>query len=153
MTRATRVSRLVRAPRAEVYRAMLDASRFAAWLPPAGMRGIVHAFDARPGGEVRMSLVYDDPAAGPGGKTTADTDTFAGRFVALEPDRRIALRTEFASDDPQMAGEMVVSFELEDAPGGTRVTCACEGVPPGVRLEDNEAGSRSSLDNLAALFA
>lgn len=151
MTRTTSVSRLVRAPRAHVYGAMVDPAKLATWLPPAGMRGVVHAFDARPNGDIRMSLVYDDPSTGPGGKTTPDTDTFAGRFVDLVPDRRVALRTTFESNQPGMTGAMLVSFDLEDAPGGTRVTCMCEGLPEGIRLEDNEAGSRSSLDNLAAL--
>lgn len=151
MDRTTRVSRHVRAPRGAVWRALVDPEALARWLPPPGLRGILHAFEPRVGGIVRMSLVYADPSAGPGGKSSADTDTFHGRIVGLVPMRRLALRTEFESEQPGMAGAMVVAFELDDAAEGTLVTCVCEGVPEGILLEDNETGSRLSLDNLAAL--
>ena len=42
---------------------------------------------------------------------------------------------------------MVVTFEERD--GGTEVTIAFERIPPGIRPEDNDAGTRSSLEKLA----
>jgi len=42
---------------------------------------------------------------------------------------------------------MMVTFEEKD--GGTEVTILFDDIPPGIRLEDNEAGSRSSLEKLA----
>jgi hypothetical protein len=42
---------------------------------------------------------------------------------------------------------MVVTFEDRD--DGTEVTIAFEGIPPGIRPEDNDAGTRSSLEKLA----
>lgn len=151
----TAVTRVVRAPREEVYRAFLDPDAVASWLPPEGMSGHVHIFDPREGGEFRISLTYDDPANSPGGsggKTTDDTDTHRGRFVELVPHERIVEVVEFESDDPGFAGEMRITVTLSDVDGGTEVTFRCEDVPSGVRPEDNEAGSRSSLDNLAALL-
>ena len=58
---STRVSRRVNAPRANVYRALLDARTVATWMVPAGMTSHVHAFDAREGGSFRISLTYDAP--------------------------------------------------------------------------------------------
>ena len=46
-----------------------------------------------------------------------------------------------------LAGMMVVIFEDRD--GGTKVTILFENIPSGIRPEDNEAGTRSSLEKLA----
>ena len=70
---STRISRRVNAPRAIVYRALLDPRAVATWMVPTGMTSHVHAFDAREGGSFRISLTYDAPTGT--GKTTAHTDT------------------------------------------------------------------------------
>ena len=59
----TRVTRIVKAPRAAVFAAFLDANAIAGWLPPAGMTGHVHRFEPRAGGQIHMSLRYRDPKA------------------------------------------------------------------------------------------
>jgi uncharacterized protein YndB with AHSA1/START domain len=82
-TSSTRVSRHVNAPRASVYRALLDARAVATWMVPVGMTSRVHLFDAREGGRFRISLTYDDRSGA--GKTTAHTDTYHGHFVELVP--------------------------------------------------------------------
>lgn len=41
---------------------------------------------------------------------------------------------------------MVVTFADKD--GGTEVTILFENLPPGIRPEDNETGTRSSLEKL-----
>lgn len=153
MSRTTQATGFVPASPSEVYRAFIDPAVFASWLPPEGMRANVHVFEPREGGRIGMSLTYDDPASGPGGKTTEDTDTFAGRFAELVPDRRIVHVAEFESDRPDLAGAMRITWELSAARGGTQVACTCEDIPSGISLEDNEAGTISSLENLAAIFA
>ena len=105
----TRISVHLKAPRARVYRALLDASAVTTWKVPTGMTSRVHVFEPREGGAFRVSLTYD--AATGTGKTTT----------------------------------------LTDADGGTDLHAVHEGLPPGVRAEDNEAGWRSSLRKLAAL--
>src|SRR6266404_1144203 len=85
---STRISRHVNAPRASVYRAILDARAVATWMVPNGMTSKVHVFEPREGGTFRISLTYDEPSAI--GKTTAHTDTYHGRFVKLVPNREIA---------------------------------------------------------------
>jgi len=42
---------------------------------------------------------------------------------------------------------MEVTFEAED--GGTSVTIVFKDIPSGIRPEDNEAGTQSSLEKLA----
>jgi uncharacterized protein YndB with AHSA1/START domain len=69
---STRIRRHVGAPRASVYRALLDARAIAKWMVPDGMTSQVHLFEPRIGGRFRISLTYD--AATDSGKTTAQTD-------------------------------------------------------------------------------
>lgn len=145
---STHVTQHVKAPRAAVYRALLDARAVATWMVPDGMRSVVHAFEPRVGGAFRISLTYDDPAAP--GKTDGHTDTFHGRFVELVPDERVVEAVEFETTDPSMQGEMIVTYGLVDADGGTDVYAVHDGLPPGVAPADNEVGWRMSMAKLAA---
>jgi uncharacterized protein YndB with AHSA1/START domain len=147
---STSVSRVVPAPPEAVYRALLDGNALAAWLPPESMRGVVHAFDARAGGSFRISLIHADGGAAMRGKSSESTDSIRGRFVELVPNERVTWATEFESTDPAFAGEMLVTWRLEPAGSRTQVTVLCENIPRGIRPEDNEAGCRSTLENLAA---
>jgi uncharacterized protein YndB with AHSA1/START domain len=146
---STRISRRVNAPRAIVYRALLDERAVATWKVPTGMTSHVHAFDAREGGSFRISLTYDAPTGT--GKTTAHTDTYHGRFVKLVPDEEVVEMVEFETADPALRGEMTITISLADADGATDVLAVHDRLPPGLALADNEAGWRSSLAKLAAL--
>jgi len=146
---STRINVRVKAPRAVVYRALLDAQAVATWMVPTGMTSRVHAFDPREGGAFRISLTYDAPTAI--GKTSAHTDTYHGRFVKLVPDEQVVEVVEFETTDPALRGEMTITIALADADGGTEIMAVHDGLPPGVPPADNEAGWRSSLAKLAAL--
>lgn len=147
---ATRLTRHIRAPRSRVYAALLDADAVRQWMVPDGMTSQVHAFAPRLGGEFRITLTYDAPAGT--GKTTAQSDTFHGRFAELVPDRRIVQAVEFESDDPAMAGEMKITYSLADAGDGTDLTGTHEHLPAGLSPAENELGWRMSMDKLAALL-
>ncbi len=146
---STRIRIHVNAPRAKVYQALLDARAVATWMVPTGMTSHVHAFDGREGGLFRISLTYDAPTGI--GKTTAQTDTFHGRFVKLVPDAQVVEVVEFETADPALRGEMTITIALSEADGGTDVLAVHDGLPPGLSAADNEAGWKSSLAKLAAL--
>ncbi|MER7834837.1 SRPBCC family protein [Streptomyces sp. NPDC096040] len=146
---STRVTRRMQAPPAAVYRALLDPEAVAAWRAPDGMTARVHAFDAREGGEFRVSLDYDDP--GRAGKSGGHTDTYRGHFARLVPDRLVVEVIDFETDDDAVHGTMKMTTALTAAGGGTDVEVLHEGIPEGVRPEDNELGTRMALDNLARL--
>jgi uncharacterized protein YndB with AHSA1/START domain len=151
--RSTSVSRRIKAPRHTVYQAFMSGEAVAAWLAPGTMQAQVHRFEPREGGEIHMSLKYqnlDESPDGKGGKSSADSDTFKGRFAELVPDEKIVWITEFDSSEAEFAGEMSLTWSFVDVEGGTEVTILCENIPQGIRPEDNEEGSRSSLENLAA---
>src|SRR5918911_1710146 len=146
---ATHVRRRINAPRAAVYRALLDAEAVATWMVPTGMTSHVHAFDPREGGAFRISLTYATPTGT--GKTPEHTDTYHGRFVRLVPNEQVVEVVEFEAADPRLQGEMTISISLADAGGGTDVHAVHDGLPPGLSPADNETGWRSSLAKLAAL--
>ena len=146
---STRITRHINAPRAAVYRALLDARAVATWKVPTGMTSHVHAFDAREGGSFRISLTYDAPTGT--GKTTARTDTYHGRFVKLVPNEQVVEVDEFETADPALRGEMTITITLVDADGGTDLHAVHDGLPPGVAPADNELGWRLALAKLAAL--
>jgi uncharacterized protein YndB with AHSA1/START domain len=146
---STRIKLHINAPRPVVYRALVDPRAVATWMVPTGMTSQVHAFDAREGGSFRISLTYDDPTSA--GKTTAQTDTFHGRFVRLVENEKVVEVVEFETTDPDLRGEMTVIIALTEADGGTDVLAIHDGLPPGLDEKDNEAGWRSSLAKLATL--
>ena len=145
----TRVARHLRAPRSRVYQALLDPALVQQWMVPDGMTSHVHSFDAREGGTFRISLTYEQSTST--GKTTAQTDTFHGRFVRLVPDAEVVQAVDFETDDPALQGEMTITYALADAEGGTDLVGVHEGLPPGVPPADNELGWTISLGKLAAL--
>jgi uncharacterized protein YndB with AHSA1/START domain len=147
---STKISRVIKASRKAIYRALTDPAALAAWRVPDDMTAKMHEFDLRPGGGYRMSLTYADPTGAPG-KTTADTDTFEGRFVELVPDEKVVETIVFEAGDAKFAGVMTLTTSLADADGGTLLTMEHENLPAGIRPEDNELGTTMSLRKLAGL--
>lgn len=145
----TRLTKHIRAPRALVYRALLDPEAVRRWMVPDSMTSRVHAFDAREGGTFRISLTYDMPTTA--GKTSRQTDTFHGRFVRLVPDTEVVQAVEFETEDAATQGEMTITYTLAEAGDGTDLTGVHENLPPGVSPADNELGWSMSLDKLASL--
>jgi len=47
---------------------------------------------------------------------------------------------------------LALTVRFEEVSGGTEVTLVFRNLPPGLRAEDNEAGSRLSLAQLARRF-
>ncbi|MFE6159388.1 SRPBCC domain-containing protein [Streptomyces sp. NPDC056486] len=146
---STQVSGHVNAPRAAVYRALLDADAIARWRVPDGMSSQVHTFDACEGGRFRVSLTYDEQSGT--GKSASHTDTYHGHFAKLVPNEQVIEVLAFESADPALRGTMTMTTTLTDADGGTDVLVVHEGLPDSVPAADNETGTRMALANLALL--
>nr|WP_230479348.1 SRPBCC family protein [Burkholderia humptydooensis] len=150
MTRLTgrrdTAARLIKASRQTIYDAFVRCDAVSTWLPPQGATAQVQAFEPWTGGRFQMTLAF----ATASGKSTANTDVVAGRFVDLVPQERIVQAFEFAAADPAFAGTMTMTWSLRAAEGGTIVTVTAENVPPGIDRADHETGMNSSLANLAA---
>ena len=130
----------------------MDPDVLVAWLPPGRMTGKIHAFDARVGAGYRMSLFHPPDERTFRGKTSDREDMVNVRFVELAPPRRIVEAVSFVTTDPAFFGEMTMTVTFEEVSSGTEVTLVFENLPPGLRAEDNEAGARLSLEQLARRF-
>jgi uncharacterized protein YndB with AHSA1/START domain len=149
LPRTDRASRLIAAPAGRLFACWADPALLARWLPPRGMTGRVDLLDLRVGRPFRIVLSHDDP--GQAGKSGGGSDIVAGRFVAVDPPRHLAFVSRFASDDPQLQGEMRMDWHFDPAAQCTLVRIVARDVPPGVAPEDHLAGMASSLSQLAAL--
>lgn len=140
MPHTIRLQRVLRAPPERVYRAFLDASALAKWLPPHGFTGTVHELDARVGGKYRMS--FSNFSAG-------QTHAFGGTYLELVPNERIRHTDVF--DDPNLPGELMVTITLKAALCGTELSIVQEGVPDAIPPEMCFLGWQDSLSLLALL--
>jgi uncharacterized protein YndB with AHSA1/START domain len=149
MPRTDSASRVVTAPAARVYAALVSEAALVAWLPPAGMTARFERFDPRPGGSYRLVLTYAEGST-TSGKATPDSDIVEARYLALVPDVRVVQAVDFESDDPAFSGTMTMTWEAVPVDGGTRVDITAEDVPDGISADDHAEGLASSLANLAA---
>ena len=147
----TRIRRRIHAPRAEVFRLLLDRDAIPKWRVPAGMSCIVHSLDPREGGTFRVSLTYESRAES--GKTTSHTDTYHGHFAEIVENEKVVEVIEFETVDPALQGAMTITTVLSDAADGTELVAVHEHLPPGLSPADNEIGWQQSLGKLAALAA
>lgn len=145
----SRNSRFIRASPEAIYRAFTDPAALVAWQVPGEMTGQVHRFDYRVHGGYQMSLFYPESEPTERGKTTAREDRYTARFVELTPPVRIVEAITFDTSDPAFGGEMFMEVDLKPEEGGTTVTITFREIPPGIRPEDSEAGTESSLEKLA----
>ena len=148
-TYTTRVTRHIRAPRTEVYRALIDPDDIREWKVPDEMTIRIHEHQARQGGRFRISLTYVGPSGI--GKSSEKTDTYHGHYVTLVPDELVVEIDEFESPDPALSAPMTISISLADADVGTDLVAEHEGVPIAVPAADNQLGWEIALSKLARL--
>lgn len=146
---STQNSKVIKATPEALYRAFTDPAALAIWMAPGDMTGEVHHFDYGVGGGYEMSLYYPPSENTRQGKTSAREDRYTARFVELTPPSRIVEAITFDAVDPAFSGEMTMEATLEAEDGGTRVSIIFTNIPPGIRPEDNEAGTQASLEKLA----
>ncbi len=138
--RTVRLHRVLRTKPAKVYRAFLEASAIAKWLPPYGFTCTVHHMDARVGGTFRMS--FQSFSSGNG-------HSFGGEYVELLPNERIRYTDKF--DDPTLPGVLEVTVSLMAVLCGTELSITQSGIPGAIPLEMCYLGWQESLAQLATL--
>ncbi len=139
-TSTIKLHRVVQAPPERVYRAFLDPTAMAKWLPPNGFTGEVHHLDAKVGGTYRMSFKNF---------TTGKSHAFGGEYLELKPNERIRYNDRF--EDPNLPGEMLTTIELKQVSVGTELNIVQEGVPAVIPAEACYLGWQQSLKLLAQL--
>jgi len=142
-------SKVIKASKETVYRAFTNPEALAIWMAPGDMTGKVYSFDLKVGGGFQMSLFYPDSEKESRGKTSGKEDRFTARFVELNPPEKIVLAINFDSNNRAFSGEMIMEVTLKSIEARTKVTIIFTNIPPGIRPEDNEAGTELSLEKLA----
>ena len=148
-TASTQNSKFIKATPEALYRAFTDPAALAVWFAPGDMTGEVHHFAGRVGGGYQMSLYYPSSDNTSRGKTSEREDRYTARFVELTPPRRIVEAITFDSVNPAFSGEMSMEVTFEAEEDGTTVSILFKDIPPGIRPEDNEAGTQQTLEKLA----
>ena len=148
-TTTTQNSKDIKATQEALYQSFTNPSALEIWLAPGEMTGKVHSFDLKVGGGYQMSLFYPPSEKELRGKTSEKEDRFTARFVELSPYKRIVQAIIFDSRNPAFAGEMIMEVTFEAKDSGTRVTILFTNLPSGIKPEDNEAGTQSTLEKLA----
>lgn len=140
MPNTVRLHRVLATRPEKVYRAFLEADALAKWLPPNGFACTVHHLEAKVGGTFKMSFRNF---------TTGNGHSFGGKYVELVPNERLRYTDKF--DDPNLAGEIVVTVTLKKVSVGTEVAIVQEGLPDVIPVEACYLGWQESLRNLARL--
>jgi uncharacterized protein YndB with AHSA1/START domain len=146
---ATQNSRIIPASPEIIYRAFTDPDALVVWLAPGNMTGRIHNFNLKEGGGYEMSLFYPESETEAKGKTAGKEDRFTARFVKLIPSEKIIEAITFDSPDPAFKGVMMMEVTLNPVSAGTEVTVAFSNIPSGIKAEDNEEGTRLSLEQLS----
>lgn len=152
MMATTVSSKYIEAKPKEVYDAFINPELLEKWLVPGEMKGKIGKFDLRVGGGYDMCLLYPESETNAKGKTTSKEDRYRTKFIQLIPGQRIRQSIHFDTNEKEFQGEMImdVTFKVEN--DGTLVTIKFENIPDGISTKDNEEGTESSLQKLAALF-
>ena len=138
--RTVRLHRVLRTPPEKVYRAFIEASALAKWLPPYGFTCTVHHLEARVGGTFRMSFHHF---------TSGHGHSFGGEYLELVSSERIRYTDKF--EDPNLPGVLEVTVSLKPVLCGTELSITQSGIPDAIPLEMCYLGWQESLAQLATL--
>jgi len=131
-----RFTRVFDAPRALVFRCMIEPDHLAHFWGPTGMHAPRERItvDARPGGMFEIVMVRDDGAGEHALRAVYDTVQEPDVLAWTEVDTGARVRTEF----------------VELGPGRTEIRIHQTRVPDAFMASEAQAGFKSSLDRFAA---
>ena len=140
MPNTVRLHRVLATRPEKVYRAFIEADALAKWLPPNGFTCTVHHLEAKVGGTFKMSFRNS---------TTGNGHSFGGEYLELVPNERLRYTDKF--DDPNLAGDIVVTVTLKKVSVGTELNVVQENIPAAIPAEACYIGWQESLTLLAQL--
>lgn len=149
MGQTTKNSRDIRATPQEIFASFLNPSALEFFQAPGNMTAKVHHFDPRVDGGYEMSLYYPESEKKMKGKTSDKEDRFYAKFVEIIPNKKIVEAIQFETSDAKLAGQMMMEVTFQPIQIGTRVTFLFKNIPKGIKPEDNESGTISSLEKIA----
>jgi uncharacterized protein YndB with AHSA1/START domain len=132
--------RILRAPVERVWRALTEPSAIVKWNPPDGFTAVVREMDFRVGGRFRMAFVNF---------TSGQEHSFGGSYREIVPNQKLVATDQF--DDPNLPGEMVMTYVLRPVSCGTELTVEQAGLPDAIPAESCRLGWQQSFELLARL--
>ena len=138
--RSVHLHRVLRATPDKVYRAFIEPTAMAKWIPPYGFSCTVHHMDARVGGTFRMTFHNF---------STGGADSFGGDYLEVVPGERLRYTDRF--DNPQLPGTLEVLVTFKAVICGTELEVIQSGIPEAIPLEMCYLGWQESLAQLANL--
>lgn len=132
--------RILRAPPERTWRAPNDPAALAKWNPPGGFVAEIHEFDLREGGAYRMAFRN---------VSTGQAHCFGGTWREVVPNERLVATDQF--DDPNLSGQMAMSYLLRPVTMGTELAIEQQGLPDAIPEDACRLGSQQSFDVLAHL--
>jgi uncharacterized protein YndB with AHSA1/START domain len=138
--RTVRLHRVFAAKPEKVYRAFTDADAMARWLPPNGFTCHVDKLEPKVGGKFHMSFTNF---------STGTTNSFGGEYLEMIPNQKLRYTDKF--DDPNLAGDIVVTVTFKQVSVGTEVHIEQTNIPEVIPLEACYLGWQESLTYLKNL--
>ena len=138
-TFAVTVTRLINAPREEVYAAWSDTEQAKKWSAPEGLTCPSYESDDRVGGRYRLEM------HGPDG----DTYIATGVYRVVDPPSKLVYTWRWESD-PEL--ETLVTVLFKEKGKKTELTVIHEGLPTESHQKDHEQGWSESIDKFVAQF-
>ncbi len=149
MKQETVNSKIIKASAEALYGVFANPESLEAFMAPGEMKASIRDFDFKVGGGYHMSLAYPESDDTSKGKTTEKEDAYEAIYTELIPNKKISQVIRFASEDPGFSGDMTMEVTFEEVSGGTDVCFAFKNIPVGIKPEDNEEGTRLTLNKLA----
>jgi uncharacterized protein YndB with AHSA1/START domain len=138
------LSRVIRAPRARVFKAFSSYEELKHWFGPEDCHVVKGEIDFRRGGNYRLSM--HTASFGPAELT--------GAYEEIVPNQRLCFTWTWGKNDAMAAwGEMRVTVEFHDHPDGTLVTIMHEGLMDEQVREGHGHGWNGCFDKMARCVA
>jgi uncharacterized protein YndB with AHSA1/START domain len=132
-----RLSRVLQAPPAVVFRALTDADELARWWGPRGFTAPNVDVDLRVGGRYRIAMQPPD----------GDPFELIGEYLEVDPPVRLAYTFRYDQPDPDDQ-DTVVTLTLLDLDGSTELQLVHQPFTVEPRRALHETGWTESLDRL-----
>jgi uncharacterized protein YndB with AHSA1/START domain len=138
-----RISRLVEAPREEVFRAWTDPQRIRLWWGPGEFTCPEAEVDLRPGGRYRLVM---QPTAG-------DPFVVSGVYHEVEPPARLVYTWRWETGPAADGSESLVTVEFHEHGEQTELVLTHTGFPASHTAAPYQMGWEGGVDKFEALFA
>ncbi len=142
-THVVHLTRTIRAPRAEVFKAWTEPEQMKQWYAPEGMEIPLVEVDLRVGGAYRLQMRSPE----------GNVHTAYGTYREVSPPERLVFTWSWEEEPYNDIGETVMTISLEEVDGATAVTLLHEGLPTDERRKGHEERWTSCLDRLEKAFA